>query len=384
MEQFLPFSRPAIGELEIAAVEKVLRSGWITTGPQNQRLEQDFCHTFGCRHAVAVCSATAGMHLVLMALGVGAGDEVITPSQTWVSTLNMIELLGATPVMIDVDRETLMVSAADVEAAITPRTKAIVPVHYAGAPLPLDALRAVAQRHNLPLVEDAAHAVGARYHHQWVGAQGTAIFSFHAIKNLTCAEGGLIGTDDDALAERLRSLKFHGLGVDAFDRQRQGRKPQAEVVEPGYKYNLSDIHAAIAVVQLQRLPQLNARRSELAQRYLAALQDSPFQPLGQPNYPHHHAWHLFMVRVDAERCGIDRDTLMERLQAQGIGSGLHFRAAHTQKFYRERYPQLSLPNTEWNSARLCTLPLFPDMTDADVDRVVNSLFSIVEFSRVAR
>lgn len=202
-------------------------------------------------------------------------------------------------------------------------------------------------------------------------------------KNLTCAEGGLIATDDAELAERVRRLKFHGLGVDAFDRQTQGRTPQAEVVEPGYKYNLSDIHAAIAVVQLARLPQLNARRKALAERYLQALQGSPFQPLGLPDYPHDHAWHLFMVRVDAERCGCDRDTLMERLKAQGIGSGLHFRAAHTQKFYRERYPQLSLPHTEWNSARLCTLPLFPDMSEADVDRVVGALFSVLEASRVA-
>ncbi|MBX9336141.1 DegT/DnrJ/EryC1/StrS family aminotransferase, partial [Serratia marcescens] len=177
---------------------------------------------------------------------------------------------------------------------------------------------------------------------------------------------------------------FHGLAVDAFDRQQLGRKPQAEVVEPGYKYNLSDIHAAIAVVQLSRFAELNARRKALAQRYLSALEGSPFQQLGVPDYPHDHAWHLFMVRVDPERCGIDRDRLMERLKEVGVGTGLHFRAAHTQKFYRERYPQLSLPNTEWNSARLCTLPLFPDMTDADVDRVVNALSSVVESLRVSR
>ncbi|NDL63690.1 UDP-4-amino-4-deoxy-L-arabinose aminotransferase [Acerihabitans arboris] len=384
MSQPIPFSRPSIGEDEIAAVERVLRSGWITTGPQNQRLEADFCAAFGCKHAIAVCSATAGMHVVLAALGIGPGDEVITPSQTWVSTLNMIELLGARPVMIDVDRDTLMAGAAAVEAAVTPRTRAIIPVHYAGAPLDMDALRAVARRHGIPLVEDAAHAVGARYKGQWVGAAGTAVFSFHAIKNITCAEGGLVATDDDALAERVRRLKFHGLGVDAFDRLQQGRKPQAEVVEPGYKYNLSDIHAAIAVVQLARLPALNARRRALAGRYLSALAGSPFLPLGQPDYDHEHAWHLFMVRVDPERCGLDRDELMKRLQDKGIGTGLHFRAAHTQKYYRERYPQVSLPETEWNSARLCTLPLFPDMADGDVDRVVDALFSVVELNLVAR
>lgn len=330
MENFLPFSRPSMGEEEIAAVGQVLRSGWITTGPQTHQLEQDFSATFGCKHAIAVSSATGGMHVTLMALGIGPGDEVITPSQTWVSTINMIVLLGAEPVMIDVDPDTLMVSADAVAAAITPKTKAIIPVHYAGAPLDLDPIYAVANEHGIPVVEDAAHAAGTKYRERWIGAQGTAIFSFHAIKNMTCAEGGLIATDDDALAEKVRALKFHGLAVDAFDRQVLGRKPQAEVVEPGFKYNLSDIHASVAVVQLKRLAQMNARRAELAQRYLDKLQGSPYLPMAVPAYPHLHAWHLFMIRVDEARCGISRDALMERLKEQGIGTGLHFRAAHTQ------------------------------------------------------
>ncbi|THD41125.1 UDP-4-amino-4-deoxy-L-arabinose aminotransferase [Enterobacteriaceae bacterium ML5] len=378
MENFLPFSRPSMGEKEIEAVGQVLRSGWITTGPQTHQLEQDFSAAFGCKHAIAVSSATGGMHVTLMALGIGPGDEVITPSQTWVSTLNMIVLLGAEPVMIDVDPDTLMVSAEAIAAAITPKTKAIIPVHYAGAPLDLDPVYAVANQHGIAVIEDAAHAVGTRYRDRWVGAQGTAIFSFHAIKNMTCAEGGLVATDDDELAAKVRALKFHGLAVDAFDRQVQGRKPQAEVVEPGFKYNLSDIHASIAVVQLKRLSEMNARRAELAQRYLDKLQGSPYLPMKVPDYPHLHAWHLFMIRVDEKRCGINRDALMERLKEQGIGTGLHFRAAHTQKYYRERYPQLSLPNSEWNSASLCSLPLFPDMQDSDVDRVVSALFSLLE------
>ncbi|MBU9821721.1 MULTISPECIES: UDP-4-amino-4-deoxy-L-arabinose aminotransferase [Rahnella] len=378
MENFLPFSRPSMGDEEIEAVGQVLRSGWITTGPQTHQLEQDFSAAFGCKHAIAVSSATGGMHVTLMALGIGPGDEVITPSQTWVSTINMIVLLGAEPVMIDVDPDTLMVSAEAVAAAITPKTKAIIPVHYAGAPLDLDPIYAVANQHGIRVIEDAAHAAGTRYRDRWIGAQGTAIFSFHAIKNMTCAEGGLIATDDDALADKVRALKFHGLAVDAFDRQVQGRKPQAEVIEPGFKYNLSDIHASIAVVQLKRLTEINARRTELAQRYLDKLQGSPFLPMGIPAYPHLHAWHLFMIRVDKERCGITRDALMERLKEQGIGTGLHFRAAHTQKYYRERYPDLSLPNSEWNTDRLCSLPLFPDMQDSDVDRVVAALFSLLE------
>ncbi|WP_272689980.1 UDP-4-amino-4-deoxy-L-arabinose aminotransferase [Providencia sp. PROV152] len=377
MSNFLPFSKPAIGDEEVKAVEKVLRSGWITTGPQNHQLEQDFCERYGCKHAIALASATAGMHVVLMALGIGPGDEVITPSQTWVSTLNMIELLGATPVMIDVDRDTLMVQPDAVEKALTAKTKAIIPVHYAGAPCDLDALRAIAQKTGVPLIEDAAHAVGTRYKEEWVGQHGTAIFSFHAIKNVTCAEGGLVVTDDDELAQRVRTLKFHGLGVDAFDRQMQGRKPQAEVVEPGLKYNLSDIHAAIAVVQLSRVEEMNQRRAQLVARYREALKNSPLQMLSVPEYPHLHANHLFMVRVDKNVCGIDRDSFMEKLKAYDIGTGLHFRAAHTQKYYREKYPQLSLVESEWNTATLCSLPLFPDMSDADVDRVVKAINEIL-------
>ncbi|MEI2604475.1 UDP-4-amino-4-deoxy-L-arabinose aminotransferase [Erwinia aphidicola] len=370
---FLPFSRPSLGEAELAAVQEVFQSGWITTGPKCAELEQAFCQLTGNQHAIAVSSATAGMHVTLMALNIQAGDEVITPSMTWVSTLNIITLLGATPVMIDVDPEALMVTPEAVAAAITPRTKAIIPVHYAGAPADIDAIQAIGQRHGIPVIEDAAHAAGTYYHQRHVGGQGIAIFSFHAIKNMTCAEGGLVVTDDAALAERIRMLKFHGLGVDAFDRQTHGRQPQAEVISPGFKYNLPDISAAIALVQLAKLDEINARRSAIAQRYLAALQDTPFKPLAQPRWPHRHAWHLFIIRVDETTCGISRDGLMQALKAQDIGTGLHFRAAHTHRYYRERYPQLSLPATEWNSERICSIPLFPDMTDSDVERVITAL-----------
>lgn len=373
MLDFLPFSRPSLGEEEIAAVNSVMLSGWITSGPKNQQLEAAFCSLTGNKHAIAVSSATGGMHVTLMALDISPGDEVITPSLTWVSTLNMIVLLGAVPVMVDVDRDTLMVTPEAIAAAITPRTRAIIPVHYAGAPADMDAIRAIGHRHGIPVIEDAAHAVGAEYRGAPVGAKGTAIFSFHAIKNMTSAEGGLVVTDDDQLAERIRSLKFHGLGVNAYDRLAQGRAPQAEVITPGYKYNLSDIHAAIALVQFGKLAHVNQRRQEIAQRYLSALADTPLLPLRQPEWPHHHAWHLFILRVDAERCGISRDALMAALQAQGIGTGLHFRAVHTQKYYRERFPALELPHTEWNSERLLSIPLFPDMTHDDTSRVIDAL-----------
>lgn len=377
-QAFLPFSRPSIGDEEIAAVEQVLRSGWITTGPKNQELEEQFSNYVGCRHAVALSSATGGMHIALLALGIGPGDEVITPSQTWVSTANMISLLGATPVFVDVDRDTLMSDLASIEAAITPRTRAIIPVHYAGAAFDLDPLYALADKHGIPVIEDAAHAAGTFYKGRHVGAKGTAIFSFHAIKNMTCAEGAMFVSDDETLASRVRMLKFHGLGVDAYDRLTHGRKPQAQVMEPGFKYNLADINAAIALVQLKRLDEINAKRTELAHAYLQRLRGSKVQPLVMPAYPQQHAWHLFILRIDAERCGLDREAFMKGLQEQHIGTGIHFIATHLHTYYRQRYPDIHLPNTEWNSARLCSIPLFPDMTVDDVDRVVGAIENIVD------
>ncbi|MDF3863340.1 UDP-4-amino-4-deoxy-L-arabinose aminotransferase [Pseudomonas denitrificans (nom. rej.)] len=374
---FLPFSRPTIGEEEIQAVNEVLRSGWITTGPKNAELEQRFAQSIGCHHAVALSSATGGMHLALLALGIGPGDEVITPSQTWVSTVNMISLLGATPVFVDVDRDTLMTDAVRIEAAITPRTRAIIPVHYAGAACDMDPIDELALRHGIPVIEDAAHAAGTFYRGRPVGQRGTAIFSFHAIKNLTCAEGAMFVTDDETLANRVRTLKFHGLGVDAYDRLTHGRKPQAQVVEPGFKYNLTDINAAIALVQLTKLEAINARRAELAAGYAERLAHLPVQPLVVPDYPQHHAWHLYVLRIDQERCGIDREAFMQGLQQRGIGSGIHFIGSHLHSYYRQRYPHVQLPNTEWNSSRIVSIPLFPDMTQADQDRVVDAIETLL-------
>lgn len=377
-QAFLPFSRPSIGDEEMAAVEQVLRSGWITTGPKNQELEQLFAERVGARHAVALSSATGAMHITLLALGIGPGDEVITPSQTWVSTANMICLLGATPVFVDVDPDTLMSDAATIEVAITARTKAIIPVHYAGAAFDLDPLYALAEKHGIAVIEDAAHAAGTTYRGREIGARGTAIFSFHAIKNMTCAEGAMFVSDDEALANRVRMLKFHGLGVDAYDRLTHGRKPQAQVIEPGFKYNLADMNAAIALVQLQRLDQINARREVLAKAYLERLAGLPVQPLHLPQYPQQHSWHLFILRIDAERCGLDREAFMKGLQEQNIGTGIHFIATHMHTYYRQRFPDVHLPHTEWNSARLCSIPLFPDMTLDDVERVAGAIENLLD------
>lgn len=379
-EEFLPFSRPSIGEDDINRVANVLRSGWITTGPVNAEFEKAFCETVGCQYAVALSSATAGMHLLLHALGIGPGDEVITPSMTWVSTVNLIMMTGAKPVFVDVERDTLMTSARLIEPMINSRTRLLVPVHFAGAALDLNPIRALAEKYNLPLVEDAAHAIGTSYLGEPVGQRGTAIFSFHPIKNITTGEGGMFCTDDEHLAERIRRLKFHGLGVDAFDRAAQGRAPQAEVQEPGFKYNLPDMNAALGVGQLSRHKAMNQRRADLAEIYRQLLTEvDEVTPLGLPDYPCKHAWHLFIVRLDIEKAGMSRDDFMAALKQRGIGTGLHFRAVHTQKYYREQMPILagSLPNTEWNSERICSLPLFPDMDDRDVHRVATAIKSIL-------
>ena len=378
-DNFLPFSQPSISEEDIAAVADVLRSGWITTGPNNAKFEKAFCEYTGCDDAVAIASATAGMHMVLKAYNIGEGDEVITPSLTWVSTINLITLSGATPVFADVDRDTLMITPESIEKCITDKTKMIIPVHYAGAAADMDAIRAIAEKHNLILIEDAAHAIGTEYKGERIGKRGTAIFSFHPIKNITTGEGGMFCSDDPELMTRIRRLKFHGLGVDAYDRKTQGRSPQAQVQEPGYKYNMTDISAVLGVRQLARLDEFNKRRTELAMLYrekLAGIDE--IIPLSDPEYDIKHAWHLFIVRIDSDKTGVSRDEFMQQLKERNIGTGLHFKAAHHQKYYRETLaiPDGVLPNTDWNSDRIFSLPLFPGMSDEDIDDVVDAIKAV--------
>jgi UDP-4-amino-4-deoxy-L-arabinose-oxoglutarate aminotransferase len=380
-KKFLPFSRPSISEKDIWAVNDVLRSGWITTGPRNADFEKSFCEYVGCPGAVALCSATAGMHLVLKALGIGPGDEVITPSMTWVSTVNLIVLAGARPVFVDVDRDTLMATPKAIKAAITNRTKAIIPVHFAGAPADMDPIMKIARVRKIQVIEDSAHALGTGYKGKHVGRKGTSIFSFHPIKNITTGEGGMVTSDDRELLDRIRRLKFHGLGVDAFDRKTHGRAPNAEVQEPGYKYNLTDISAALGLSQLARVDKFNRKRTELAMEYRSRFEKiEEIIPLRDPPYPMKHAWHLFVVRLDSDRARMSRDNFMEELKKRNIGTGLHFRAAHLHRFYREKMGMRRgmLPDTEWNSDRICSLPLFPDMTRKDLNDVVNGIKEVLK------
>jgi len=378
--EFLPFSRPSIMEEDITAVGEVLRSGWITTGQKATEFERRFCDYVGCPGGVALSSATAGMHLALTALGIGPGDEVITPSMTWISTVNLTVLAGATPVFVDVDRDTLMVAPDAIEACLTVRTRLIVPVHFAGAPVDIEPIRQIAFIRGIPLVQDAAHALGTHYQGNHVGRRGTSIFSFHPIKNITTGEGGMFCSDDQNLLHRVRRLKFHGLESDAYDRHTQGRSPQAQVVEPGYKYNMTDISAVLGLRQLARVDEFNRKRTELAIRYRELLSGiNELLLLCDPPYNFKHSWHLFIVRLDTEKAGISRDEFMYELKQRNIGTGLHFRAVHLQKYYLESMGthRGMLPNTEWNSERICSLPLFPEMTFDDIDDVVNAIKEIL-------
>ena len=377
-KSLIPLSRPSLEETDIQAVVDVLRSGWITTGAKVAELERLFEHTVCCDHAIAVNSATSGMQMVLHALGIGTGDEVVTPSMTWVSTPNMIRLTGATPVFVDVERNTLLTNEQLIARRITAKTRAVIPVHFAGASVDMEPIRKLCARLNIAVIEDAAHALGTHYLATPVGQIGTAVFSFHPLKNITTGEGGMVCTDDAGLAERLRRLRFHGLAENAFQRLHAGRAPHAEVIEPGFKCNLPDMNAVLAIGQLERLEVMNDKRrylTHLYKHYLAGVDE--IVPLTDSPVTTRHARHLQVVRMQQPDGRPIRDAIAQSLRQRGISTGLHFKAAHLHAYYYQqaKHDAALLENTTWNSARVCSLPLYPDMRELEVNRVVSTLKS---------
>jgi dTDP-4-amino-4,6-dideoxygalactose transaminase len=379
-ESILPFSKPEIGDEEIDEVVRVLRSGWITTGPLTAQFEKDFAAATGARHALAFSSCTGALHAVPLALGLGPGDEVIVPGLTWPATSNMVIACGAVPIFADIDRVTWNLNPAAVEAALSARTKMVIPVHFAGQPADLDGIRAVlrkAGREDVMILEDAAHAAGSSYKGRPIGgctANGTvaACFSFHPIKNMTTGEGGMVTTDDDELATRIKLWKFHGVHRDAWKAYSASEKAPAtyDVVLPGFKYNLTDMQSALGLHQLRKLPRFNARRAEIAAIYQRELRG--IEGLGLPGtapYEHVHPWHLFTVLAP------QRAPFMDRLKELGIGTGLHFEAVHLHTYYRERfgYREGMLPVAEEVCSHIVSLPLFPSMTEADAADVVEGV-----------
>jgi dTDP-4-amino-4,6-dideoxygalactose transaminase len=376
---YLPYAAPSIGEEEIAEVADSLRSGWISSGPKVKKFEEAFAEYTGAECAVAVNSWTGGYHIVLRALGVGPGDEVILPALTFCATANMVTHLGAKPVLVDVDSDYLATPAA-IERAITPRTKAIVPVHYAGQSCDMDAILAIANRHNLPVVEDAAHAAGSAYRGRMIGVHGKAtIFSFYATKNMTTGEGGMITTADKELAQRLRMLALHGMSRDAWARYTAAGSWCYEVVEPGFKYNMTDIQAAIGIHQLRKLNSFIDRRRAIAQRFDEAFADLP--EIATPRQLLHrtHTYHIYAIYLDPGRLSIGRPQFIEQMTKRGIGTSVHFIPLHRHPFYSETYGYCAsqFPVADRLFEGLVSLPAYPKMTNQDVDDVIEAVRDIV-------
>jgi dTDP-4-amino-4,6-dideoxygalactose transaminase len=374
---FLPFSRPTISEEAIAEVVQCLRSGWITTGPRVHRFEQMLSDYFATPGVQSCTSATAGLLMALLSLDLKPGDEVITTPLTFVATLNTIVLAGGVPKLIDVDPRTYNMDVRNLEAAVTKRTRAVLPVHFAGLPVDLDPLYAIALERGLRVIEDCAHAIGTEYKGRKIGSFGdTQVFSFHPNKNITTGEGGCVVTRDPAMRQRIEWLRFHGIDRSAFpDLQRRGL-PHYDIALSGHKFNMMDMQAALGIHQLPMLDGFIERRRRLAERYMQAFAgwDSLRLP-GQPEFAHRHAWHLFAPLIDGSSIGMTREPFMERMKADGIGIGLHYQAAHLSRFYRENFGFApgDFPHAEFICNRIVSLPLFPGMTDADQDRVVASM-----------
>jgi dTDP-4-amino-4,6-dideoxygalactose transaminase len=376
---FLPFAKPSIGEAEIAEVADSLRSGWITTGPKTERFAEQFRAYVGGRFAAPLSSATAGLHVALLAHGIGPGDEVITTPMTFAATLNVIVLVGATPVLTDIDRATLNIRVEEIEKKITPRTRALVPVHYVGQPCDMDPILSLAGSRGLAVIEDAAHAIGTEYRGRRIGSfSTTSVFSFHPNKNITTGEGGMVVTDDEKVFEMVSLLKFHGMDRNAWKRFAKAGSPRYDIALPGYKYNMMDIQAAIGLHQLGKLDGFIEKRAAIAAAYDRDLARAPLILPKRVPWPSRHAWHLYAPLVDLDRLTIDRDRFMAELKERNIGCGLHYSAAHEFSYYRQRFgwQPMDFPEAHFVSERIVSLPLFPDMTEAEQGDVVEAVYDI--------
>lgn len=378
MNDFLPFALPDIGEEEINEVVHSMRSGWVTTGPKTRQFEQEFAAFMGenCE-AIAVNSATAGLHLALEAVGIGPGDEVITTPYTFTATAEVIRYLGANPIFADIDYQTFNIDPAAVEKAITPRTKAIVPVHFAGLSCDMEAILAIARRHGLKVVEDAAHALPTRYNGKLIGTldSDVTVFSFYATKTITTGEGGMVVTKNPDVAQRCRVMRLHGISRDAFDRYVSNRPAwQYEVVAPGFKYNMTDIAASMGIHQLKKVSLFQARRAEMAGRYDRELDGLPLKLPPSALGDDQHAWHLYVLRLE-EESRVSRDIFIEKMSEMGIGCSVHFIPLHLHPYWRDAYrlrPE-DYPVALKVFQQAVSLPLYTRMTATDQGRVIEAV-----------
>ena len=377
---FLLFSTPAIGDEEMREVADTLKSGWITTGPKTQQFEAAFSAKVGATSALGLNSCTAGLHLGLLAQGIGPGDEVITTPMTFCACANVIEHLGATPILVDVEPDTLNLSPNAVEAALSPRTKAILAVHYAGHPADLDPIETLGQANGVAVIEDAAHALPASYKGRVIGSGGNAVaFSFCATKNLTTGEGGML-TGPPELIARARTLGLHGMSRDAWKRYGHGGSWFYRVDEPGFKYSMTDIQAAMGMAQLSKLDRFQARRRAIVATYNAAFGDMDALEIPVERSEVEHAWHLYVLRLRLGALRIGRDQFIDQLTALNIGTSVHFIPIHIHHYYQQkyRYQPTQFPVAFESYGRMLSLPLHPMLTDADVGDVVSAVLDIVE------
>jgi perosamine synthetase len=378
---FLPFHKPDVGDAEIESVVETLRSGWLTTGPKVKRFESDFASYIGCTHAVAVNSCTAALHLALEAIGVKEGDEVLVPTLTFAATAEVVCYLKAKPVLVDCRPDTLNIDPDAIESKITGKTRAVIPVDMAGYPCEYDKILEIARNRNLRVVEDAAHALPALYRTQQVGRiSDITCFSFYATKTITTGEGGMATTDNPEWAERMRIMSLHGISLDAWDRYTDKGSWYYEVISPGYKYNMTDVAAALGIEQLKRCDPIYERRRNIAERYNEAFADlNEIEcPMAAPEVQ--HAWHLYVIRLNLERLKIDRGDFIKALRAENIGTSVHFIPLHLHPFYRDSfgYKPTDLPQANAVFERIISLPIYSKMTQGDVETVIRSVKRIVQ------
>jgi perosamine synthetase len=384
--EFLPFHVPDIGEAEVQAVVETLRSGWLTTGPKVKQFEEEFARYVDCGHAVAVNSGTAALHLALEAAGVGEGDEVILPTMTFAATAEVVFYLRAWPVLIDCQRDTLNLDPGQLEKAISPRTKAIIPVHFGGHPCEMGGILEIARAYNLAVIEDAAHALPARWGGKMVGTIGDiTCFSFYATKTITTGEGGMATTEHPEWAERIRIMSLHGISKDAWKRYTAAGSWDYEILFPGYKYNLTDVAATLGIQQLRKCDRFWQQRQHYAELYHKGFTDVPevtVPPLLKRE-DQQHAWHLYVIQLELERLRIDRRQFIELLKQQHIGTSVHFIPLHLHPYYRENfgYYRGDFPNASAVFERIISLPIYPKMTEMDVHKVIEAVKTIIRQHR---
>lgn len=378
--KFLPFALPDIRDEEIEEVIGTLRSGWITTGKKTKRFEEEFREYVGCEHAIALSSCTAALHLALVAADIGKGGEVITTPFTFAATGEVINYVGATPVFVDIEEDTYNVDPNKIEDAITPQTKAIMPVHYAGQPCDMDRILKIAKKYDLSIIEDAAHALGAKYKGKKVGTIGDiSAFSFYATKNLTTAEGGMVTTNNSEYAERIRILSLHGMSRDAWRRYEDKASWYYEILDVGYKYNMTDIQASLGIHQLAKFERFQEIRRRYAELYTDELKDVEGVTTPHVRFDVQHAWHLYTILIDEKVLGINRARFIEKLNRENIGTSVHFIPLHLHPYYRRTYgyKRGDFPNAEYVYDRIISLPLYPSMSKDDVGDVINAIKKIV-------